>query len=218
MFDHAASRAFMVERQIARRGLRDARVLQAMGETPREAFVAPDLEELAYADRPLPIGHGQTISQPYVVALMLVAAELRPLDRVLEIGTGSGYAAAVMSRLCGAVFTIERHGELAAQARERLARLGCGNVEVRIGDGTRGWPERAPFDAIVAAAGGRSIPEPLRRQLAIGGRLIIPVGEPSRRQRLLKITRLGAAEFSEEDLGHVRFVPLIGEPDPPQER
>src|SRR5690606_5920235 len=178
----------------------------------REAFVPQGMEGLAYEDSPLPIGAGQTISQPYVVALMIAGARLRPGDRVLEIGTGSGYAAAVMSRIAAQIYTIERHDELRRQAEARLRQLGYGNIETRTGDGTGGWPEAAPFDAILAAAGGPAVPETLKAQLAEGGRLVMPVGMSPREQRLLKLTRSGNDRFDEEDLGGVRFVPLIGEP------
>ncbi|TMK04783.1 MAG: protein-L-isoaspartate(D-aspartate) O-methyltransferase, partial [Alphaproteobacteria bacterium] len=201
----------MVERQIAARGVNDQRVLDAMRQVPREAFVAPGFEEFAHEDSPLPIAEGQTISQPYIVALMIEAAEVRPGDRVLEIGAGSGYAAAVLGRIAAQVYTIERHGGLARSAKDRLARLGYRNIEVRCGDGTLGWPEAAPFDAIIVTAGGPEIPEILRNQLTIGGRLVIPIGSLSDEQRLVKVVRDGEHAFHEEDLGAVRFVPLIGE-------
>jgi protein-L-isoaspartate(D-aspartate) O-methyltransferase len=200
----------MVDRQLARRGIRDDRVLRVMREVPREAFVSAEMAEFAYEDSPLPIEAEQTISQPYIVALMLQAAELKPESRVLEIGAGSGYSVAVLSRLCREVFTIERHAELAYLARKRLDELGYDNVTVRIGDGTRGWPEHAPFDAIIAAAGGPSVPDALRVQLAGGGRLIMPVGATTHAQRLIRIVRLSNGEFDEADLGGVSFVPLIG--------
>jgi protein-L-isoaspartate(D-aspartate) O-methyltransferase len=210
--DHlAADRARMVERQIAARGVSDPRVLEAMRQVPREAFVASGLEEFAYEDSPLPIAEGQTISQPYIVALMIERADLRPGERVLEIGTGSGYAAAVLAHIAAEVYTVERHGALAQAAKRRLARLGYRNVEVRCGDGTLGWPEAAPFDAIIVTAGGPEIPESLRTQLKVGGRLVIPIGSLHDEQRLVKIVRDGEHAFREEDLGPVRFVPLIGE-------
>ncbi len=205
-----AQRQRMVERQVAARGVRDPRVLAAMRDVPREGFLDAGMREFAYEDSPLPIEAGQTISQPYIVALMLEAAAIRSGDHVLEIGAGSGYAAAVMSRLAGEVLAIERHAELAALARERLRRLGIGNVEVRTGDGSGGSPAEAPFDAILAAAGAPEVPEVLRRQLAIGGRLVMPVGPTKRGQRLLKITRTGGEAWREEDLGDVLFVPLVG--------
>lgn len=201
----------MVERQIIRRGITSANVAAAFRRVPREAFVPDNLQEFAYEDSPLPIESGQTISQPYIVALMLEAAALKPTDRVLEIGAGSGYAAAVMSRMVKKVYAVERHDELTLLARERIRRLGYDNIELRTGDGTRGWPEAAPFDAILAAAGGPVVPAALSRQLAIGGRLIMPVGEDLTHQRLVKLTRTSETEYDEEDLGAVRFVPLIGE-------
>jgi protein-L-isoaspartate(D-aspartate) O-methyltransferase len=201
----------MVDRQVARRGVRDRHVLDAMREVPRESFVSKELEEFAYKDSPLPIEAGQTISQPYIVGLMVAAAEMRPGDRVLEIGAGSGYAAAVMSRIVNRVYAIERHEMLSKLAAERLKRLGYDNVEVRTGDGTRGWPEAAPFDAILVAAGGPAIPQALKDQLEMGGRLVIPVGDNQREQRLVKVTRTSATGFEEEYLGAVRFVSLIGE-------
>ena len=179
----------MVERQIAARGIRDERVLSAMREVPREAFVPENLREFAHDDTPLPISEGQTISQPYIVALMAEAAGIGPLDRVLDVGTGSGYAAAVLSRLAERVYSIERHASLAEAARQRLEALGYTNVEVRVGDGSRGWPEAAPFDAILVAAGAPDVPDALKRQLAIGGRLVIPVGGEERSQRLLRLRR-----------------------------
>ncbi len=207
-FEHARLR--MVEAHIARRGVRDRRVLEAMRMVPRERFVDKGLEEFAYEDSPLPISEGQTISQPFIVAHMIEAAEIESADRVLEIGTGSGYAAAVLSRVARQVFTIERHGGLADIARDRLEALGYRNVEVLTGDGTKGWPEEAPFDAVIVTAGGPAAPAALKEQLDIGGRLIIPVGREPRSQRLLRITRVAAAKFEEEDLGGVMFVPLIG--------
>jgi protein-L-isoaspartate(D-aspartate) O-methyltransferase len=211
MPDFEKARQRMVEHQLARRGLRDRRVLDAMREVPREAFVQPGLEEFAYEDGPLPIGEGQTISQPYIVALMLEAVELGPQDRVLEVGAGSGYAAAVASRIAGKVHAIERHAALGAAAKRRLEALGYANVELRIGDGTKGWPEAAPFDAILVAAGGPQAPQALKEQLKIGGRLIVPVGDQQRQQSLLKITRRTQTDFEEENLGFVAFVPLVGE-------
>jgi protein-L-isoaspartate(D-aspartate) O-methyltransferase len=200
----------MVETQLRHRGIRDPRVLEAMGRVEREALVSPELAEFAYDDRPLPIAAGQTISQPYIVALMAEALEIEPGDRVLEIGTGSGYAAAVLAELADRVYTVERHAELARTAQARLAALGYDNIEVLCGDGTRGWPEHAPYQAIAVAAGGPEAPPALLEQLAVGGRLVIPVG-PQRIQRLVRITRLSETELQREDLGGVRFVPLIGE-------
>ncbi|MCX8477756.1 MAG: protein-L-isoaspartate(D-aspartate) O-methyltransferase [Sphingomonas sp.] len=203
------SRRLMVDRQIAARGIADVRVLDAMLEVPREEFVPEEMQAFAYDDTPLPIEAGQTISQPYIVALMIEAAAIAPGDRVLEIGVGSGYAAAVMSRLGRRIHAIDRHGALADLARDRMARLGYDNVVVRTGDGTQGWPENAPFDVILVAASGPEVPEPLCRQLVIGGRLVIPVGDPDQ-QQLVRITRTAQNDYREEDLGPVRFVPLIG--------
>ena len=192
MLDLSRARNRMVDMQIARRGVRDPRVLEAMRQVPREAFVEPGFEEFAYEDGPLPIGEGQTISQPYIVALMIEAAEVKPGDRVLEVGAGSGYAAAVMSRIADRVYAIERHRLVGAKPRgERFRKLGYDNVELRVGDGTQGWPEAAPFDAILVAAGGPEVPAALKEQLAIGGRLVMPVGDEERRQTLLKLTRTG---------------------------
>jgi protein-L-isoaspartate(D-aspartate) O-methyltransferase len=204
------ARARMVERQLAARGVRDERVLRAFAELAREEFVPLDLAESAYDDRALPLGHGQTISQPYVVALMLEALKLAPGDRALEVGTGSGYAAALLARLCAEVYTLERVPELAEAARARLARLGCANVQVRTGDGTLGWPEAAPFDAILVSAGGPRVPAPLFAQLRPGGRLVMPLGPERGEQELIRVVRTGAEAFEREDLGAVQFVPLIG--------
>ena len=201
----------MVDVQIARRGVRDRHVLDAMRHVPRDAFVEAGFEEFAYEDGPLPIGEGQTISQPYIVALMIEAAEVKPGDKVLEIGAGSGYAAAVMGQIADRVYAIERHSSLGKSAQQRLKKLGYYNIELRVGDGTRGWPEVAPFDAILVAAGGPEVPPALKDQLAIGGRLVIPVGEEERYQTLIKLTRKNYAKFEEENLGAVAFVPLIGE-------
>src|SRR3984893_2632964 len=211
MPDYGRARERMVDIQIARRGVRDARVLEALRQVPREEFVDPGFEEFAYDDGPLPIGANQTISQPYMVALMIEAAELKPSDRVLEVGAGSGYAAAVISRITARVYAIERHAALVDAAKRRLEKLGYTNVELRVGDGTRGWPEAAPFDAILVAAGGPEVPPALKEQLAVGGRLVLPVGEEERYQTLIKLTRKSDAEFEEENLGAVAFVPLIGE-------
>src|SRR3954453_5589173 len=211
MLDLARQRRQMTELQVAGRGITDPLVLEAMRRVPRERFGPENLEEFAYEDSPLPIEAGQTISQPYIVAAMIEAAEIQPGDRVLEIGAGSGYAAAVMSRIAERVYAIERHATLSRVAAERLKRLGYDNVEIRTGDGTRGWPEAAPFDAILVAAGGPAIPQTLKDQLDIGGRLIMPVGESQLEQHLVKVTRRRANHFEEQDLGEVRFVPLIGE-------
>ncbi|HBF60295.1 MAG TPA: protein-L-isoaspartate O-methyltransferase [Methyloceanibacter sp.] len=200
----------MVTRHLEARGIADTRVLAAMAQVPREAFISEPLSEFAYEDSALPIAAGQTISQPYIVARMIELAEIRPGDAVLEVGAGSGYAAAVMSRIASSVYAIERHEELADLAREREARLGFDNVEIICGDGTKGWPQEAPFDAIVVSAGGPRVPEALKRQLAIGGRLVIPVGRGAH-QSLLLVRRMSENSFEQEDHGAVTFVPLIGE-------
>ena len=209
-FDEPHRRERMVARQLADRGIVDARVLEAMRRVPRERFVAPALRREAYDDGPLPIGVGQTISQPYIVALMIEAAQIGPDDRVLEVGAGSGYAAAVISLIARRVYAIERHERLADRARALLERLGYRTVELRCGDGSAGWPEAVPFDSILVAAGGPDVPPALRAQLVVGGRLVMPVGPDSHRQRLVKITRTGEGSFREADLGGVSFVPLIG--------
>jgi protein-L-isoaspartate(D-aspartate) O-methyltransferase len=209
MADPLELRCRMVERQLKARGIGDPRVLAAMGAVPREAFVPESLRELAYDDGPLPIGQGQTISQPYIVALMIEAAGIEPGARVLEVGAGSGYAAAVLARIAGQVFAIERHAALADEAWRRLTGLGHANVTVIAGDGSGGLPGEAPFDAILVAAGSASAPEPLKQQLAIGGRLVVPVGGETL-QSLRCVTRTGEDAWSEADLGAVRFVPLIG--------
>lgn len=208
--DRSRERARMVETQLAARGVRNRRVLDAMRAVPREAFVPEELAEFAYDDGPLPIGEDQTISQPYIVALMAELADPGPKDTILDVGTGSGYAAAVLSRIAAHVYTIERHAELAETARARLARLGYDNVEVRCGDGTLGWPEAAPFDAIIVAASGPEVPRSLRDQLEVGGRLVIPMAVRGRGQQLLLVRRTAADAFEEEDCGGVAFVPLIG--------
>lgn len=207
---HHIARERMVERHIRARGVRDPAVLHALRTVPREAFIPPELAEHAYEDRPLPIEAGQTISQPYIVAVMTEALALGPNQRVLEIGTGSGYAAAVLGQVAQQVFSVERHAELAELARSRFEALGYTNIEVMCGDGTLGWLEHAPYDAIVVAAGGPELPRALLSQLAIGGRLVMPVGS-GRAQELVRITRTTETEYRREDLGAVQFVPLIGE-------
>jgi protein-L-isoaspartate(D-aspartate) O-methyltransferase len=201
----------MVANNIAARGVRDELVLAAMRKVPRELFLPEKLREFAYEDSPLPIAGDQTISQPYIVAFMAEALTLEGGEKVLEIGAGSGYAAAVISEIAADVYTVERLGQLAEQAAARLADLGYGNVHVLHGDGTRGWPEHAPYDAIVVAAGGPQVPESLKEQLKIGGRLVIPVGADQRTQELVRITRISKDEYRSEDIADVRFVPLIGE-------
>ncbi|WP_027214645.1 protein-L-isoaspartate(D-aspartate) O-methyltransferase [Burkholderia sp. WSM2232] len=210
MTDFNEARERMVERQIVRRGIGDSRVLAAMRRVPREAFVPDYLRDLAYEDRPLPIGNEQTISQPAIVATMIEAADLSPADVVLDVGTGSGYAAAVAAALAAHVHSIERHEELVAKAREILARLEIRNVTVYLGDGTAGLAEHAPYDAIIAAAGGPHIPEIWRRQLAVGGRIVMPVGRDRHYQRLIKLVRCGEDDYQSSSLGEVSFVPLVG--------
>jgi protein-L-isoaspartate(D-aspartate) O-methyltransferase len=207
----SSQRDLMVARQIAARGVKDEAVLSAMRQVPRESFVPIELREFAHEDAPLPIAAGQTISQPYIVALMVQALELEPDDRVLEVGSGSGYAAAVMSRICRGVVGIERHAELVEASRRTLAELRYDNVEIREGDGTLGWPGMAPFDAILVSAGGPAIPDALREQLNVGGRIVIPVGGKGRLQRLVRATRTSETDWDEEDFGAVTFVPLVGE-------
>lgn len=204
-------RAGMVKHNIAARGVRDELVLEAMGKVPRELFLPKTLREFAYEDSPLPIAGEQTISQPYIVAFMAEALMLKGGEKVLEIGAGSGYAAAVLSEIAANVYTVERLGALAEKAAATLAELGYDNVHVLHGDGTKGWPEYAPYDAIVVAAGGPQVPESLKEQLKIGGRLVIPVGADQRTQELVRVTRISASEYSSEDIADVRFVPLIGE-------
>jgi protein-L-isoaspartate(D-aspartate) O-methyltransferase len=200
----------MVTTQIEARGITDPLVLAAMRVVPRERFVPSALARFAYGDRPLPIGEGQTISQPYIVAMMAHAAGVEPGARVLEIGTGSGYGAAVLSRIAAEVYTVERVRALAEAARDRLAGLGYANVQVLEGDGTLGWAEHAPYDAIVVTAGGPRVPEALLSQLAAEGRLIMPVGAGSRHQRLVRVTCTATQEYRYEYLEEVAFVPLIG--------
>ena len=211
MADYRQLRERMVREQIAGRGILSGPLLDAFRHVPREVFVAPELGHQAYEDHPLPIEAGQTISQPYIVALMIDAAGIKPGDRVLEVGAGSGYAAAVMSRIADEVIAIERKPELAAVASKRVERLGYGNVTIVEGDGTRGCPDRAPYDAILAAASGSHVPQPLVDQLVDSGRLVMPVGSQAWAQKLVKLTRLADGTTERENLGDVRFVPLIGE-------
>ncbi len=211
MTDFAELRAQMVDRQIAARGISDPALLEAFRTVPRHEFVGAPDRSRAYGDHPLPIGCDQTISQPYIVALMIEAAGICPGNRVLEVGAGSGYAAALMGQLAARIIAVERKAELAAAARGRLARLGFSNVEVVEGDGSSGWAAEAPFDAILAAASGSHVPQALIDQLAPGGRLVMPVGGQMWAQKLVKVTKLADGRTRRENLCKVRFVPLIGE-------
>lgn len=205
----AADRQRMVTEQIAAREVRDARVLQAMRDVPRHLFVPPDLQRQAYQDRPLPIGYDQTISQPYIVGLMTELARPSPADRALEVGTGSGYQAAVLSRLVSHVYTIEIVKPLARSAEQRLKTLGYANVTVRAGDGYAGWPDVAPFDIIMVTAAPDQVPAPLLTQLKPGGRLVIPVGPVSAVQELQLIEKDNAGRTRTTRVAPVRFVPLV---------
>ena len=212
----------MVREQIHARGVRDPLVLEAMSKVPREQFVPAAIRAHCYEDRPLPIGHGQTISQPYIVAFMAEALNLKGSDRVLEVGAGCGYAAAVLGEIAAEVYSIERLEPLAQLAGDNLASAGYENVHIRFADGTEGWADAGPFDAILVSASGPSIPESLLRQLRVGGRLVIPVGEQVQAQELVRVTKREDGEYDREDLAAVRFVPLIGaegweEADPDQQ-
>lgn len=209
MEEYEKARERMVAEQLVPRGISDDRVLTAMGTVPRHRFVEKGQEAIAYSDRPLPIGHHQTISQPYIVARMTEALELRPDDRVLEIGAGSGYQAAVLAELGRTVYSIEKIEPLMKRAAGILGELGYDNVSVKLHDGTQGWPENAPFDAILVTAGAPDVPQPLMDQLAEGGRMIIPVGDQTL-QELIKVTKKNG-EAHKEKLGGCRFVPLRGE-------
>ena len=202
----------MVDSQIRSRGIRDERVLEAMEKVPRHFFIEEGLQDQAYSDHPLPIGERQTISQPYIVALMTEALALTGTEKVLEIGTGSGYQAAVLAELADRVFSTERLPRLADRARKILYALRYSNVLIKVGDGTQGWSEEAPFDGIIVTAGAPKVPKPLVQQLAVGGRLVIPVGDRYS-QNLLRVVRLSEdpGDVDEEDLGGCRFVDLIGE-------
>jgi protein-L-isoaspartate(D-aspartate) O-methyltransferase len=206
--DFEAERRDMVARQIRDRGIRSGRVLEAMEAVPRHLFVPADLVRGAYADEPLPIGEGQTISQPFMVAAMADALSLEGRERVLEVGCGSGYQAAVLSRLAAEVIAVETRPVLAASARERLARLDYANVTVEEGDGSAGWPASAPYDAILVTAAAPEVPKPLIEQLAEGGRLVIPVGG-SKHQELMRIVKR-EGRTTEQSLYSCRFVPLLG--------
>jgi protein-L-isoaspartate(D-aspartate) O-methyltransferase len=204
----ARARAVMVERQIAARGVKDGRVLEVMRQVPRHLFVPPDQAAQAYDDHPLPIGSGQTISQPYIVAFMTEQLRLKGTEKILEIGTGSGYQTAVLSRLAARVYSIEIRPELAAEAIERLRADGAVNVEIRAADGFYGWPEEAPFDGILVTAAPETVPEPLLAQLAPGGRMVIPVGGFYQELKVIERTPAGLVEKS---VLPVRFVPFVGE-------
>jgi len=209
--DFASEREAMVERQLRRRGITEPIILDAFRQVPRELFVSDQYAHLAYGDHPLPIEAEQTISQPYIVALMMQAAAIKAGDKVLEVGSGSGYAAAVIGRIAARVIGIERQHELVEVARERLERLGYDNIDIVEGDGTKGCSDEAPFDAILAAASGSHVPEPLLGQLAPGGRIVMPIGDPGAVQELVKVTKQEDGILRQENLGAVRFVPLIGE-------
>lgn len=196
--------------QLRANGIRDVVVLEAFSAVPREAFVSTDLEERAYDNAPLPIGNQQTISQPYIVALMTEALDLKPTDRVLEVGTGSGYAAAILAEIAAEIFTIERFQSLARSAERQLHKLGYNNIHVIHGDGSLGWPQQAPYDAIIVAAGGPDLPQPLIDQLRVGGRLVMPVGDQREKQTLIRATKQADGEIKQEELTYVRFVPLVG--------
>jgi protein-L-isoaspartate(D-aspartate) O-methyltransferase len=211
MTDFHSEREAMVERQLKRRGIFEPHILDAFREVPREKFIGGGYAHLAYGDHPLPIEAEQTISQPYIVALMIQAARISPGDRVLEVGSGSGYAAAVISRIAERVVGVERQHELVDIARERTRRLGYDNVEIVEADGSLGWPAEAPYNAILAAASGSHVPQPLVDQLAPGGRLVMPLGDPGWVQELVKVTKGPGDKLVRENLGAVRFVPLIGE-------
>lgn len=204
-----AARRQMVEAQLSSRGIRDERVLSAMRTVPRHEFIAPEYRDQAYADSPIPIGDGQTVSQPFIVARTLEALALRPSDKVLEIGTGSGYQTAVLAQLALEVYSVERHPRLAAQAQAILSALGHSNVKVNVGDGSNGWPEFSPFDAIVVSAAAPEIPAPLFEQLREAGRMVIPVG-PSEAQRLELVRKVNGQPVISL-LEACRFVPLVGE-------
>jgi protein-L-isoaspartate(D-aspartate) O-methyltransferase len=199
----------MVRLQLETRDIRDARVLSAMRRVPRHLFVPPGSRAAAYEDHPIPIGRGQTISQPYIVAFMTEALELRGKERVLEIGTGSGYQTAILAELCAEVFTVERVPELAERARGILSELGYDNVSVRTGDGSEGWPERAPFDAIIVTAAAPEVPPMLRGQMVDNGLLVLPVGDIRGSQELVVVRRIGASTSVRTSIG-CRFVPLLG--------
>ncbi len=206
--DYDKEQEHMVESQLVRRGIKDRRVLDAMRQVPRHLFVPKDTRGLAYCDGPLPIGQGQTISQPYIVALMTELLELTGQEKVLELGTGSGYQAAILSRLVRQVYSVERHAALAEQAEKVFAQLGYDNIVISVGDGTLGWPEHSPYEAIIVTAAAPDVPQPLMEQLADGGRLVAPVGSRWS-QVLAKVKRQGET-LAKEHLTAVAFVPLVG--------
>ena len=208
-----AERERMVQEQIQGEGICDEKVLAAMRSVRREAFVSQSYRELAYADRPLPIGEGQTISQPFIVAYMIEALALHGGEKVLEIGAGSGYAAAVLAQIAGEVYAIERIAQLADMARSAIDAEGYRNVHILHGDGTNGWVQQAPFDAILVSAGARKVPEALKAQLKIGGRMVIPIGSGQWAQTLVRITRRDEENYDSENMTAVRVVPLIGDSD-----
>jgi protein-L-isoaspartate(D-aspartate) O-methyltransferase len=211
MTDFAAEREAMVEQQLRRRGINEQIILDAFKEVPREEFVGPEHASLAHGDHPLPIEAGQTISQPYIVALMIQAAGIGLRDKVLEVGAGSGYAAAVISRIVDKVIAVERQALLVEIARERMRRLGFDNVEIHEGDGSRGWAPDAPYDGILVAASGSHVPQALIEQVADGGRIVMPLGEPEAMQELVRVTKKADGSIERDSLAGVRFVPLIGE-------
>jgi protein-L-isoaspartate(D-aspartate) O-methyltransferase len=206
--DDCELRVQMVERQIAQRGVSDPRVLQALRDVPRHLFVPDDQRAHAYEDRALPIANGQTISQPYIVAVMTELLKPRADDRILEIGTGSGYQTAILSRLASEVISIERHSGLADSARRLFVELGITNVDIRVGDGTEGAPEAAPFDRILVTAGAPAVPEALKDQLAVSGKLVVPVGAPG--YQLLTVVDRTISGFTQQERDACVFVPLIG--------
>lgn len=209
MTDFYRARQTMIDRHVIPRGINDPRVLSALLKVPRHLFVEDALRGQAYGDYALPIGDKQTISQPYIVALMTAALQLKKEDRVLEIGTGSGYQTAILAQLVSRIFSVERLPQLARRARKILDSIGCAHVQIRVGDGTLGWPEEAPFDAIIVTAGAAKVVEVYYHQLALGGRMVIPVGG-AEGQQLRRVTRLDSGQYHEEDLVDCRFVPLIG--------
>lgn len=208
--DYTVARRRMVQQQIVARGIDDSRLIEALNQVPRHFFVDEGLRGHAYADGSLPIGHKQTISQPYMVAAMSAALELQGQERVLEIGTGSGYQTAILAMLAKRVYSVERIAALAARARKTLDQLQISNVNIKIADGTLGWKDQAPFDGILVAAGAPDVPQEYLAQLAVGGKLVLPVGGFNQ-QSLIRITRLGEDQFRREELMGCRFVPLIGE-------